>query len=44
MNGRQKGISGKGHGKWHSLKSLAKYRKARDKANKVQSESRRRNR
>ena len=38
---KQKGISGKGNGKWQSLESLAKYRKKRDKAKKQAKKSQR---
>jgi len=41
---KQHGVSGKGNGKWNSLKSLAKYRVKRNKKNNIASESRKRNR
>ena len=42
MSRPQKGISGKGNGKWQSLTTLAKYRKQRNKAKKLAKKSRRR--
>lgn len=44
MYAKKKGISGKGHGKWHSLSALASYRIRRDKAKKTAKVSRKRNR
>lgn len=41
---KQKGISGKGDGKWETLSSLAKYRKRRNKKNAAQKAARKRNR
>jgi ribosomal protein S4 len=41
---RKKNPSGHGKGKWETLSSLGKYRIRRNKANRVASESRRRNR
>jgi hypothetical protein len=41
---KQKGISGKGHGKWQSMRSLAAYRKSRDRKNKRARLDRRTNR
>ena len=40
---KQKGISSKGKGKWQSFESLTKYRKLRNKRNKIASNSRKRN-
>lgn len=44
MIGKKKTISFKGKGKWETFSSLDKYRKLRDKKNKIQKESRKRNR
>lgn len=38
---KQKGISGKGKGKWQTLNSLKQYRQKRNKANRVAKRSRR---